>query len=185
MESEIGAWGRVNTSIKFEADRDRLWKGIAEGSITNMGTDHSSFTREIKEQGGGKHGNIWGSRSGITGGMEHWLPVMMTHGVHGGRITIEKMVEVCSRNNAKVFGLYPRKGTLEPGSDADIVLVDPDREVTVTPEFYHSSADWSIYCGWKFKGMARVTIVRGQVVLDDYEAVVQPGTGRYIVPASS
>lgn len=182
MEDKIGAWGRVNTSIKFERDRERLWEGIVDGSITNMGTDHCSFTREVKEQGGGKHKNIWSARSGIAGGMEHWLPVMMTYGVHVGRIKIEDMVRVCSMNNAKVFGVYPRKGVLRPGSDADVVLVDPERVVTITPDFYHSSADWSIYYGWKVKGMARLTMLRGRVMLEEFEAVGKPGSGQYIVP---
>jgi dihydropyrimidinase/dihydroorotase len=182
LEAEIGCWGRVNTAIKFERDRDRLWEGIRDGSITNMGTDHSAFPRDLKEGGGGKHNNIWGARSGIAGGMEHWLPVMMTHGVHAGRITIEQMVQVCATNNARVFGLYPRKGVLRAGSDADIVVVDPEREVTISSSFYHGAPDWSIYDGWTVKGMARVTMVRGQVMLDEFEAVGKPGSGRYVVP---
>ncbi len=92
------------------------------------------------------------------------------------------MVRVCSINNAKVFGLYPRKGILQLGSDADVVLVDPEREVTITPDFYHNSADWSIYYGWKVKGMARFTTLRGQVMLDEFEAVGKAGSGQYIVP---
>jgi dihydropyrimidinase/dihydroorotase len=185
MESEIGSWGRVNTAIKFTADQERLWAGIRDGSITNMGTDHSSFTRATKENGGGQYGNIWAARSGIAGGMEHWLPVMMTYGVQAGRISVEDMVRVCATNNAKVFGLYPRKGTLQPGADADIVLVDPDRETTITPEFYHCSADWSIYYGWKVRGLPRYTLVRGQVVLEEFGAVGAPGSGAYVVPHAS
>jgi dihydropyrimidinase/dihydroorotase len=182
MEDEVGCWGRVNTAIKFERDRDRLWDGIKDGSITNMGTDHGSFPRDLKEGGGGKHNNIWGARSGIAGGMEHWLPVMMTYGVNAGRITIEEMARVCSTNNAKVFGLYPRKGALRVGADADIVLVDPEREATISKDFYHGAPDWSIYDGWNVKGMARLTLLRGQVMLDEYEAVGEPGAGRYVVP---
>ncbi len=183
MEKEIGAWGRVNTSIKFDRDKESLWHGIADGSITNMGTDHSSYTREIKEQGGGKHNNIWKSRSGIGGGLEHWLPVMMTYGVNAGRITIEDVVRVCCLNNAKAFGLYPRKGVLKPGSDADIVLIDSDREATIDPDFYHGCSDWSIYYGWKMKGLARFTLVQGQIMLEDFQAVGAPGSGQYIVPS--
>jgi dihydropyrimidinase/dihydroorotase len=181
MEDEIGNWGRVNTAIKLQADQDRLWSGIRDGSISNMGTDHSTFPRDLKEGPGGRHHNIWNARSGIIGGLEHWLPVMMTFGVLAGRITIEEMVRVCSTNNARVFGVYPRKGTLQPGADADIVLVDPDREVTVTTDFYRSGADWTIYDGWTFRGLPTWTIAGGSVVMEDGE-VVDARRGRYLVP---
>ena len=83
-------------------------------------------------------------------------------------------------NTSKLFGLYPRKGILAPGSDADIVIVDAEREVTVNNRFYHCKADFSIYDGWKFKGLARTTIVRGEVIMEDYETVGKPGYGKYV-----
>jgi len=167
MEEEIGCWGKVKTAIKFSQDRDRLWEGIREGNITNMGTDHVACTREEKEAGGGKYGNIWKSRAGVGGGMEHWLPVMMTFGIHGGKISIEDMVRICSTNNAIAFGLYPRKGVLMEGSDADIVLVDPEREITIGSKYYIGRADWSIYDGKKLRGFPRMTLVRGKVLWDN------------------
>jgi len=103
----------------------RLWQGIREGSITNMGTDGVGFPRAAKENGGGKHGNIWNARS-TPGPMRHWLPVMMSLGVNDDRLSIEQVVQVCCTNNARVFGLYPQKGVLQEGADADLVLVDPD-----------------------------------------------------------
>ena len=106
----------------------------------------------------------------------------MTFGVHAGRISFDEMVRVCSTNTAKVFGLYPRKGTLAVGSDADLVLVDPDRDVTVSSAFYHGTTDWSVYDGWKLRGLPRLTVLRGQVVLDEFELVGSPGSGRYLVP---
>jgi dihydropyrimidinase/dihydroorotase len=181
MEAEIGNWGRVNTAIKSLRDQNRLWAGIRDGSISNMGTDHSTFPRSVKEGPGGKHQNIWNARSGIIGGLEHWLPVMMTFGVLAGRITIEEMVRVCSTNNAKAFGLYPRKGTIRPGADADIVLIDPEREVGVSTDFYRSSADWTIYEGWTFRGLPTWTIAGGEVVMADGE-LVAGRRGRYLVP---
>ena len=183
MEDEIGCWGRVNTAIKFQRDQDRLWDGIRDGSISSMGTDHSTFPRHVKEGGGGKHQNIWNARSGITGGLEHWLPVMMTFGVLPGRITIEEMVRVCSTNNARVFGLYPRKGTIQPGADADIVLIDPDREVRVSTDFYRSGADWTIYDGWTLRGLPTWTVAGGEVVMED-EDLVNGRRGGYLVPGS-
>jgi len=185
MENEIGCWGKVNTSLKYAKDNERLWlwQSKVDGGVTNIGTDHCAFTRKAKEEflgGKGKHGNIWKALPGLCGGMEHLLPVMMTFGVHKGRISIEDMVRVCSTNTAKVFGLYPRKGILAPGSDADIVLVDPNRERTVDSDFYHCRAEFSIYEGFKFRGLARTTIIRGEIMMEDYETIGKAGYGRYI-----
>jgi dihydropyrimidinase/dihydroorotase len=180
MEEQIGCWGRVNTAIKWAADRDRLWKGLGEGSITSMATDHSAFPLMSKQGGGGKHNNIWAGRSGIAGGLRHLLPVMMTHGVNTGRMSMEELVRVCCTNTAKTFSLYPRKGVILEGSDADLVLVDPEVETTVDTSFYRSPVEWTIYEGWKFKGDARVTVVRGQVMVEDGELVGSPGWGRYL-----
>ena len=180
MESEVGCWGRVNTAIKGPGDRQRLWDGLRDGSITNMGTDYGGFPREIKEGGGGKHDNIWGARSGIAGGMRHWLPVMMTLGMDEGRLPIEEIVRVCSTNNAHVFGLSPRKGVLQEGADADLVLVDPDQATTVDPAFYGETAEWSIYYGWQLKGGARLTVLRGRIAMEDGEITASPGWGQYL-----
>jgi dihydroorotase-like cyclic amidohydrolase len=108
------------------------------------------------------------------------LPVMMTHGVNRGRISMEDLVRVGSTNTARVFGLYPRKGALLPGADADLVIVDPEREATVDDQFYHCRCEVSIYRGWKFKGMARTTLVRGRVMMEDFETVEKPGWGAYV-----
>ena len=113
MDQQIGCWGKVNPSLKYSRDNERLWRGILDGEIANLGSDHCAFTRKVKEEsmeGQGKHGNIWMARPGLCGGMEHLLPVMMTFGVNTGKISIEDMVRISSTNTAKVFGLSPRKG---------------------------------------------------------------------------
>lgn len=179
-EQEIGCWGKVNPALKGPKDNEALWRYMCAGGITNLGTDHGSCSLIEKEQGGGKHNNIWDSRPCICGGMEHLLPVMMTYGVNAGRITIEDLVRLGSTNTAKVFGLYPRKGILAPGSDADIVIVDPLKETVIDENFYHCQCEFSIYRGWKIKGMARTTIVRGKVLMEDYDTVDAPGHGRYV-----
>jgi dihydropyrimidinase/dihydroorotase len=180
MEEEIGCWGKVNPSLKYARDVQILWRQIRSGGITNLGTDHSTHGLDYKEQGGGKHNNIWNSTLSICGGMEHMLPIMMTYGVNAGRISIEDLVRVGSTNTAKVFGLYPRKGVISPGSDADIVIVDPDKETTINEDFYHCQCECRIYDGWKVKGMARTTVVRGEVMMEDYITVGKPGHGKYL-----
>jgi dihydropyrimidinase len=181
MEAEIGCWGKVNPPLRWPADVEALWRGFRTGGVTCLGTDHGTGgrTRATKENGGGKHGNIWSARPGVRGGSEHLLPVMMTHGVHTGRLTVEDLVRFGSYNTARAFGLWPRKGNLEPGADADLVIVDPDRGAVVDDNFYHSVNEVSIYNGQRLRGMARIVAVRGTVTVEDYETAAAPGHGRY------
>ena len=116
MEAEVGCWGKVNPPLRAAADVDRLWRAFHDGGITCLGSDHGTGgrTHATKAKGGPKHGNIWNARSGNRGGLEHFLPVLMTFGVHAGRISIEDVARVGALNTAKVFGLYPRKGPSSP-----------------------------------------------------------------------
>jgi len=182
METEIGCWGKVNPSLKYKKDNKRLWQGIRAGGITNIGNDHGTGGRTVltKEAGKGKHDNIWDSRVGIRGGLEHMLPVMMTFGVNSNRITIEDLVRICSTNTAKAFGLYPKKGVILPGSDADLVIVDPDKKATIDKNFYHCLCEVSIYDGWKVKGIARTVLMRGEVMVENYCMTAKASHGRYI-----
>lgn len=182
MEAEIGCWGKVNPPLRSDRDTERLWRGVHDGAITCLGSDHGTGgrTRATKEKGGGKHQNIWAARSGNRGGLEHMLPVLMTFGVRRGRLSMEDVVRIGSLNTAKVFGLYPRKGALLPGADADIVVVDPELEATVDERFYHCVCEVSVYAGWRFKGLARTTIVRGRVMMEDRVTVGAAGWGHYV-----
>jgi dihydropyrimidinase/dihydroorotase len=187
MEEEVGCWGKVNPPLRAAADVDRLWRAFHDGGVTCLGSDHGTGgrTHATKAKGGPKHGNIWQARSGNRGGLEHFLPVLMTFGVHAGRISIEDVARVGASNTAKVFGLYPRKGALLPGADADVIVVDPDREAVVDERFYHCLAETSVYHGYRFRGMARTAVVRGRVMMDDYETVGEPGWGRYLPRGSA
>lgn len=182
LEDEIGCWGKVNPPLRSRCDTERLWRALHDGGITCLGSDHGTGGRTpaTREKGGGKHGNIWGARSGNRGGMEHFLPVLMTAGVNAGRISIEDVVRLGATNTARVFGLYPRKGALAPGADADIVIVDPDLAAVVDDRFYHCLCEVSVYRGWTFKGLARTTVVRGRVMMEDRVTVGLPGWGRHV-----
>jgi dihydropyrimidinase/dihydroorotase len=182
MEEEIGCWGKVNPPLRAAADTARLWRAFHDGGITCLGSDHGTGgrTRAMKEKGGGRHRNIWGARSGNRGGLEHFLPVLMTAGVGVGRLSMEDLVRVGAENTARVFGLYPRKGVLAPGADADVVIVDPELEATVDDAFYHCLCEVSVYRGQKFRGLARTTIVRGRVMMEDRQTVGTPGWGRHL-----
>jgi dihydropyrimidinase/dihydroorotase len=181
-EAAIGCWGKVNPPLRSKGDVERLWRAFHDGGITCFGSDHGTGGRHrtTREKGGGKHNNIWAARAGNRGGLEHSLPVLLTCGVHAGRISIEDVVRVGALNTAKAFGLYPRKGALVPGADADIVIVDPTQEAVVDDAFYHCICEVSPYQGWHLRGMARTTVVRGKVMMADGEIVGEPGWGRYL-----
>lgn len=182
MEAEIGCWGKVNPPLRAPRDTERLWRAFHDGGITCLGSDHGTGgrTRAMKEKGGGRHQNIWNARSGNRGGLEHFLPVLMTWGVAAGKLSMEDLVRVGAENTARVFGLYPRKGVLAVGADADIVIVDPDLEAEVDNAFYHCLCEVSVYRGRKFRGLARTTIVRGRVMMEDRQTVGAPGWGRHV-----
>ena len=113
-------------------------------------------------------------------GLETLIPIVYTHGVKAGRLTLEQMVAKCSTNPAKVMGLYPRKGVIAPGSDADLVLIDPDKTIEVDHATMETNADWSPYQGWKLAGFAEATYSRGRKIVDDYRFVGERGWGRHL-----
>jgi dihydropyrimidinase len=118
-------------------------------------------------------------------GMEVLLPALMTFGVQRGRLGVEDIARLCSENPARRFGLYPRKGVLSLGSDADYVVVDPLARITVTDDYYRGwISDWSIYHGWEFQGLPVSTVLRGDVVVQDGEMVGNPGYGTYVGAAT-
>jgi dihydropyrimidinase len=104
-------------------------------------------------------------------------------GVRAGRISLNRMVELLCTNPAKLFGLYPRKGTIAVGSDADIVVFDPEREHTITAASQHSKTDYNLYEGTKVTGTPEVVLLRGQILVEGDELVVEPGVGRFVARA--
>jgi dihydropyrimidinase len=108
------------------------------------------------------------------------LPIMLSEGYHRDRISLEQLAAVLCRNNAQVYGIYPRKGAIRIGSDADFALVDLELERVVTPEYMHSAADWGLYDGWHVKGWPAMTIVRGEVVMRDGQILAPAGHGQYV-----
>ncbi len=111
-------------------------------------------------------GDIWTALSGFPG-LATMLPVLLDHGVNHDRVSLERVAEVTSYNSARIFGMYPRKGTIQPGSDADLAMIDLDLEKQVRPELLQSYSDYTIYDGWNLSGWPVMTIVRGRVVMED------------------
>jgi len=171
----FGNLAKLNPPLRDKEDVEQLWRGLREGIIDCVGTDHCPHTIESKN----RLPSIWECYPGFPG-VATLLPVLLNDGVNKGRISIEKLTDVLSYRTARIFGLHPKKGSLELGSDADLVIVDLDKTVTVTPDLLKSVSDYTLYDGWKFKGWPILTMVRGSVVMEDGEIVGKKGTGDYI-----
>lgn len=161
--------------LKTPADQERLWKGLKRGEVSVVSTDTCSFTREQKAMWQGD----WTKIPMGMPGLETLVPVVYTHGVLGGRMTIKEMVAKLSTHPAKIMGLYPRKGILAAGSDADIAIIDPDHKIKVDHRRMETNTDWNPFQGWPLAGFAEKTFSRGHLVVDNYRFVGRNGWGRY------
>jgi dihydropyrimidinase len=167
--------------IKTPADQERLWQGLKDGEVSVVSTDTCTFTREQKAMWNGDWTRI---PMGLPG-LETLLPVTYTHGVLKNRLSLEEMTAKLSTNPAKIMGLYPRKGAIEVGADADLAIIHPDKTLTVDCDTLETNADWSPYQGWDLAGFARTTISRGDVIVDDYRVVGQEGRGKWLPRTSA
>lgn len=162
--------------LKKPADQERLWQGLKSGEVSVISTDTCTFTREQKAMWNGD----WTKIPMGMPGLETLLPLTYTHGVLGGRLTIEEMVRKLSTNPAQIMGLYPRKGALQVGADADIAIIHPQSTIAVDPATMEGGADWSPFEGWNLAGFARTTLSRGDLIVDDYKVVGKAGRGRWL-----
>ncbi|NLJ81478.1 MAG: amidohydrolase family protein, partial [Firmicutes bacterium] len=164
---------RIAPPIRNEASNEAIWKALKDGIITCIGSDHCSVAKDSCK-------DLWTAPQGAPG-TESLLPVLLSEGVHKGRITLQKLVEILCYNNAKTFGIYPQKGTIQVGSDADLVIVDPDKKVTISNDNLHYKiSDYSCFNGYEVTGWPLMTMVRGKVVVENGEMIAEPGWGRYI-----
>jgi dihydropyrimidinase len=162
--------------VKKKADSEALWEGIKTGDIQVVATDTCTFAQKQKDRWRGDFTKI---PYGLPG-VETLLPLLHTYGVVEKRITLRRMVEVLCENPARLMGLYPRKGAIAAGSDADLVIFDPDKKVTVSHENLQTNCDWSPYEGFKLTGYPEITISRGRVVAESGRFVGWPGHGRFV-----
>jgi len=159
-----------------QGHHDALWRGLTHGLMDSVGTDHCPFTMEQKRMGKDNFTLIPNGAAGI----EDRLQLLYTYGVCEGRIDLQRMVALGSTNPAKIFGLYPRKGTIAIGADADLVLYDPTTTGTRSAKSHHSRCDRSIYEGFKVKGKPTHVVVNGRVQYADGKLMVERGAGRFI-----
>jgi len=157
--------------------QDKLWAGLKKNTLQIVSTDHCPFCfKEQKELGIGDFTKIPNGGPGI----EHRLQLLYQGGVNEKRITLNRWVELCSANPAKMFGMYPRKGTIAVGSDADIVIWDPNKEYTISAHSHHMCADYSMFEGKKVKGNAETVLSRGEIIVQNNEFFGKPGRGKFI-----
>lgn len=171
-----GAKWVMSPPLRQKKDQAVLWAGLNQGLVQVVGTDHCPFKWEQKLMGRNDFSKIPNGHPAI----EHRMELLYSEGVRTGRISLNKYVEVTSTNAAKIFGMFPRKGTIAPGSDADIVIFDPDKEHRLGVASHHMNVDYSCYEGWAVTGKVAQVLLRGKVVIDEGKALVGRGYGEYI-----
>lgn len=163
--------------IRDRANQDQLWVALRDGDLQIVGSDHDPFNLSDRwKLGGDDFSKI---PNGIAG-IEQIRPLLWSEGVAAGRLSLERFVAVTSVNPARALGLWPRKGTIAVGSDADLVVWDPDREVRLGVATTHSTADYCVYEGRTVRGYPVVTVSRGEVIYRDGEVTASPGRGRFL-----
>ncbi|UAK16346.1 allantoinase AllB [Sporolactobacillus terrae] len=171
----VGAVMKIYPPVKYKKDQQALWQAINDGTITIISSDHAPHTAEEKS------GSLWKIPAGMPG-TETMAPLML-NAVNEGRLSLQKLTALMSENPAKRFGIYPRKGSLEVGTDADITIVDLNKETTIKAANLHSKSKVTAYDGWRVKGIPVQTIVRGETIMKNGEIIHKP-MGRVIKPGN-
>jgi dihydropyrimidinase len=171
-----GAKWVMSPPLREKKDQATLWAGINQGLVKVVATDHCPFKWEQKLMGEKDFSKIPNGHPAI----EHRMELLYSEGVHKGRISLNKFVELTSTNPAKIFGMFPQKGTIGIGSDADIVIFDPNASHTISAASHHMNVDYSAYEGWQLTGKVKKVILRGKLVIDEAKCLAQKGYGKFI-----
>lgn len=171
-----GAKWVMSPPLREQKDRETLWAGINQGLVQVVATDHCPFNWEQKLMGKDDFLKIPNGHPAIENRME----LLFSEGVHTGKITLNKYVEVACTNPAKIFGMFPRKGTIAIGSDADLVIFDPMEKHTLSAKTHHMNVDYSGYEGWELTGKVKTVLLRGTVAIDNNTCLVEKGYGQFI-----
>ena len=162
--------------LRDQSDREALWRGLAAGEVDTVCSDHAPWTLEAKLD---PALDVVTARQGVAD-LETLMPMLFSEGVLAGRISLDRFVELTSASAARLFGLYPRKGAIAVGSDADLALWDPAERRVIDGARMQSRAGYSVYDGWTVQGWPRFVLRRGQIVLADGRVTAQPGQGRWV-----
>jgi len=173
---EFAAAHVMSPPFRSKEHQDALWKGLQSGNLQTTATDHCCFCADQKAAGKDDFTLIPNG----TAGVEDRMTMLWTHGVNTGRLTPQEFVAVTSANSAKIFNIYPRKGVIQVGADADIVVWDQQATKTISKNTHHQNIDFNIFEGWKVKGIASNTICNGELKYANGELRVEAGTGTYV-----
>ncbi|MGI0004371.1 MAG: dihydroorotase [Candidatus Nitrosotenuis sp.] len=171
-ERQKGYLAKVMPPIRTSTDNEKVWQAISSKFIDTIGTDHVANRLKLKVGD-----DVWSSLAGFPG-IGTSLPILLSEGVNKNRIDLGQLVQLTSTNAAQIFGMFPKKGVLQKGSDADIVLVDLKKEQKVKSEFFGAFSDYIVYDGWNLKGWPQTTLVRGTPVVESMQVVGKPGHGK-------
>ena len=174
-EKQQGYLAKVMPPIRTKKDNEVIWNALSKNQIDTIGTDH--VANQLKLKLGGE--NVWGALAGFPG-IGTFIPILLSEGVNKNRISLEQLVRVTSSNAAKIFGMYPKKGILEKGSDADITMIDLKKENKVSSDLFGGFSDYIVYDGMNLKGWPVKTIVRGHLVAENFEVIGKLGHGQFI-----
>ncbi|MBR2573295.1 MAG: dihydropyrimidinase [Loktanella sp.] len=166
----------MSPPFRNKMHQDSLWAGLQSGSLSVVATDHCAFTTAQKRYGVGDFTKIPNG----TGGLEDRMPMLWTHGVRTGRLTLNEFVAVTSTNIAKILNCYPRKGAVLVGADADLVVWDPEKSKTIMAKSQQSAIDYNVFEGKEVTGLPRFTLTRGHVAVHDGEMRTREGHGQFV-----
>ncbi|GAA4363707.1 dihydropyrimidinase [Hymenobacter saemangeumensis] len=171
-----GAKVVMSPPLREKKDQATLWAGLNQGLVQVVGTDHCPFMWEQKLMGKDDFSKIPNGHPAI----EHRMELLFSEGVSQGKISLNKFVEATSTNAAKIFGMFPRKGTISIGADADLVVFDPEKKHTISADSHHMNVDYSAYEGWELTGKIDTVLLRGKVAVHDGDTKVEKGYGQFI-----
>ncbi|RUV73355.1 MAG: dihydropyrimidinase [Mesorhizobium sp.] len=166
----------MSPPFRNKLHQDSLWAGLQAGSLQVVATDHCAFTTSQKRNGVGDFTKIPNG----TGGLEDRLPVLWTTGVNTGRLTMNEFVAVTSTNIAKILNMYPKKGAIVEGADADILVWDPKRKKKITAKKQQSVIDYNVFEGFEVTGLPRFVFSRGELSIQEAEVKAKPGHGEFV-----
>ncbi|HMT96800.1 MAG TPA: dihydropyrimidinase [Ferruginibacter sp.] len=175
-ERADGAKWVMSPPLREKKDQATLWAGINQGLVQVVATDHCPFMWEQKLMGKDDFSKIPNGHPAIENRME----LLFSEGVNKGKISLNKFVEVSSTNAAKIFGMFPQKGTIAVGSDADLILIDPKETHQLSAKTHHMNVDYSGYEGWECTGKIKTVLLRGTIAINNNECKVSKGFGKFI-----
>jgi dihydropyrimidinase len=174
-EKQQGYLAKVMPPIRTTQDKTVVWKALSSNQIDTIGTDH--VANQLKLKLGGN--DVWGALAGFPG-IGTSIPILLSEGVNKNKINLDQLVKFTSTNAAKIFGMYPTKGTLDKNTDADITLIDLKKELKVSSDLFGGFSDYMVYEGMKLKGWPVKTFVRGELVSENFEVIGKLGHGKFI-----